>query len=350
MAFFTFLHEYGAIVLLLLTFAVIIGIIIRNEIWYRKHNTCKHGIYNPRKIKKDGSWKCQKCYNEYLKAECEKEEAKIREERKKREEEKKKREEERLKKEREEYKKEYCRISKSVRAELCSTMLTTISGIRRQNPYEFEDFCAHVYKKNGYIVTQTPYSNDGGKDAIAIKDGKKTLIECKHWAEERTIRRPDLQKFYAAMKEEEANEGHYIATCGFTKEAKEYAEKFNIKLIDMKELSYIAGIKTNNEVVFSFSVPCLTCGTMVSFKSVGDKSRKMCANGHLVNNPAVDPMEPRCPFCDSKLKCIEIVYKNYPNKNKRIRYYGCGNYPNCNYKIGIDEYNKEKELLMDGKC
>ena len=185
--------------------------------------------------------------------------------------------------------------------------------------------------------------------------GKKTLIECKHWAEDRTIRRPDLQKFYAAMKEEEADEGHYIATCGFTKEAKEYAEKFNIKLINMEMLSYIAGIKTDNETVFSFSVPCLTCGNMVSFKSVGDESSKMCANGHLVNNPAVDPMNPHCPLCDSTLKYHETkvynsnYYSHRSTSSRTIKQYRCNNYPNCKYIISVAGYNKEKALLMDGK-
>jgi hypothetical protein len=45
----------------------------------------------------------------------------------------------------------------------------------RGTPREFEDGVAAMFEKLGYSVKQTPYSNDGGKDAIAIKDGKKAL-------------------------------------------------------------------------------------------------------------------------------------------------------------------------------
>jgi restriction system protein len=70
-------------------------------------------------------------------------------------------------------------------------------------------------------VKQTPYSSDGGKDAIAMKDGKKVLIECKRY-EKDLIGRPALQKFYAAIMEEKAAKGIFVTTSGFARTALEY--------------------------------------------------------------------------------------------------------------------------------
>ncbi len=59
-------------------------------------------------------------------------------------------------------------------------------------PLEFECAIAELFKRLGYEVIQTPFSNDGGKDAIARKDGKKYLIECKRYAPGNSIGRRDV--------------------------------------------------------------------------------------------------------------------------------------------------------------
>ena len=59
----------------------------------------------------------------------------------------------------------------------------------------------------GYDVEQTPYTNDGGRDAVAQKDGRVFLIECKRYAADRTVGRPELQKLFAAMTEANADGG-----------------------------------------------------------------------------------------------------------------------------------------------
>jgi len=90
---------------------------------------------------------------------------------------------------------------------------------------QFEDAIAALFCRLGYEVKQTPYSNDRGKDAIARKDGKKYLIECKRYGADNTIGRRDMQIFVAAMKEENADAGFYINTGRFAKTAIEYAAK-----------------------------------------------------------------------------------------------------------------------------
>lgn len=107
-------------------------------------------------------------------------------------------------------------------AELCSLTTKWLSKselYQQMTPQRFEASVAVLFRQLGYEVTQTPYSNDRGKDAIAWKDGKKYLIECKHYEAANVIGRRDLQIFVAAMKEENAEAGFYINTGRFAKTA-----------------------------------------------------------------------------------------------------------------------------------
>lgn len=288
----------------------------------RKEDTCKHGVVYPQKLK-NGKWRCPECYKEYTRiqnAQAQSYTVDVL-----------------TPQERASFFGEYRRAAQTVRARLCRSVLSTQEGMRKLDPFEFEDFCANIYRNHGFTVQQTSKVNDGGKDAIAFRNGRKILIECKHYASDAVIGRPLLQKFFAAMVEEQANEGHFIATCGFSKDAQEYAKRFGIRLIDLEGLCKLAGVTAPNSS-FVFTVPCPQCGTKVTFSSVGGALKGTCINGHIVNNPAIDPMEPRCPVCDSKLEYITPK-----------AFYRCCNYPSCHYKMSVEQYRKERASQWNQK-
>src|SRR5258708_40186259 len=103
------------------------------------------------------------------------------------------------------------------------------------SPQQCENEIAEVFRQLGYLVKQTPYSNDRGKDAIAGKDGQKFLIESKRYGREKTIGRRELQIFLAAMKEEAVEAGLYLNTGKFASTAYEYALQNHIQLIDKEK-------------------------------------------------------------------------------------------------------------------
>lgn len=80
------------------------------------------------------------------------------------------------------------------------------------SPRQFEDAIAELFKRLGYKVRQTPYSSDGGKDAVAWKDNKKVLIECKRFAINRSVGRRDIQILHSAIVDAKAEEGFYVTT------------------------------------------------------------------------------------------------------------------------------------------
>lgn len=109
-----------------------------------------------------------------------------------------------------------------------------IEDLTKLDPREFEFFCADYLKANGYWnVNVTQASNDGGKDIIAYKHFKKYVVECKRY--KGSVGRPIVQKLHSAAITSGAT-GIIMTTGNYTKQAKDYAYRTNIKLIDKKDL------------------------------------------------------------------------------------------------------------------
>ena len=198
-------------------------------------------------------------------------------------------------------------------------------------PEEFEDYIALLFSKLGYKVEQTPYVNDGGKDAIALKDGKKYLIECKRYGINKTIGRPQLQKFFAAMIEEKAVKGFFVNTGQYTKTAYEYAANNNIELINGEELvKLVQQAFTREDDSNSYRVMCLECGEIICFNSVNLSDGKFCPNGHLVKNNLIDYFNN--PDIAIKSKVCKLCGKEMELKiGKRGKFWGCKGFPSCRH-------------------
>ena len=109
------------------------------------------------------------------------------------------------------------------------------------SPEEFEKEIAEMFKTLGFTVKLTPFTRDGGKDAIMMKDGKKYLVECKKYSHGNMVSRPEVQKFYGAIAMENANGGYFVTTSRFSDNARlfvenEYIKEKNIELINGEEL------------------------------------------------------------------------------------------------------------------
>jgi HJR/Mrr/RecB family endonuclease len=105
---------------------------------------------------------------------------------------------------------------------------------------EFEDAVAALFARWGFRVQQTPYANDGGKDALVWRDGCKFLVECKRYSSGQSVHRRDLQILVAAMQDEEAAGGYFVTTGRFTLAAEKYAPQHKIELMDGKALARLA--------------------------------------------------------------------------------------------------------------
>jgi restriction system protein len=101
-------------------------------------------------------------------------------------------------------------------------------------------------------------SGDGGVDGV-IKEDKLGLdqiyIQAKRW-DDTTVGRPEIQKFVGALHGKRARKGIFITTSTFSKDAQEYANSVETKviLIDGSRLvelmfDYGVGVSTVNNYV-----------------------------------------------------------------------------------------------------
>ncbi|MBR1910319.1 MAG: restriction endonuclease [Lachnospiraceae bacterium] len=96
---------------------------------------------------------------------------------------------------------------------------------------EFEEYCAELLEAKGFEnVEMTPASHDYGIDIIADKDGISYAIQCKCYSDPIGIKA--IQEAYAGKDYYKAMIGVVMTNQGFTKSAREFADKLNVVLWD----------------------------------------------------------------------------------------------------------------------
>jgi restriction system protein len=125
----------------------------------------------------------------------------------------------------------YQRLRQNLAAEL-------IQRVKECSPSFFEKLVIDLLISMGYGGTRKDAgeaigrSGDEGIDGI-IKEDRLGLdvvyIQAKRW--ENPVTRPEIQKFAGALLGRKAKKGIFITTSGFTKDAREYAEKIESKIV-----------------------------------------------------------------------------------------------------------------------
>lgn len=114
---------------------------------------------------------------------------------------------------------------------------------------DFERLVVQLLEKMGYGVSQerdgsglADYGDRGGISAVISEDKlgfSKIYIQTRRWAEDQVVSMPIVQQFYGALAATGAAHpnGLLITTTRFTADARDYAAKQNIVLIDGTKLS-----------------------------------------------------------------------------------------------------------------
>lgn len=93
--------------------------------------------------------------------------------------------------------------------------------MRDMSPRKFEELIADMFKNQGYDVTLTPRSKDGGIDVIAVqRDGIGTVmvvVECKRYAESHKVGVEIARGLYGVVEQQKATRGIIATTSFFTK-------------------------------------------------------------------------------------------------------------------------------------
>jgi hypothetical protein len=298
--------QFAVLVILPILFLLAIRSGYKSFLDQRKNRTCPHNIIDGKTRKL-----CAVCERERLEAEERARQARLEQERA------------RLIAE------AAAKLRRKEAIRLGSIIVPTLDELRRLTSQQFEDEVAKMYERLGYSVEQTPYTNDHGRDAILKKDGRTILLECKKYGANNSSGRPEIQKFLAAIKTDEADTGIFVTTGKFTSGAVEFAAHWRIELVDGTALQrYMVKSKPRASGSDTYASMCTHCGSLVQHSLRRPTSEK-CANGHVVVSSldlesimdiAIDPT-PQCDKCGSRMRKVK--------RRGRRPFWGCSRFPVC---------------------
>src|SRR5476649_2747319 len=97
---------------------------------------------------------------------------------------------------------------------------------------EFERRVGEAFRRHGFTVTGFGGNGpDGGVDLGLTKNGKRFLVQCKHWSKPQ-VGVTVVRELYAVMEAQRAHGGFVVTDGHFSREAKDFADSCAIKLID----------------------------------------------------------------------------------------------------------------------
>jgi len=108
------------------------------------------------------------------------------------------------------------------------------SNVVPNNPIEFENWVADVLAQNGWVTRTSRKSGDQGLDVEAIYRDHKCIIQCK--LHEAAVGNKAVQEVASARKYFDGHSAVVVGKSGYTRSARQLAEKNDVLLIDASEL------------------------------------------------------------------------------------------------------------------
>ena len=114
------------------------------------------------------------------------------------------------------------------------------AALQQMDPYEFEYFVGDLWERMGWETEVSTESADQGVDVTARKSlpyDQVTLIQAKRYGPNTTVGSPDIQQ-YASLKNQYdgVDKVVVVTTNEFTQQARELAQRLNVKLINGDDL------------------------------------------------------------------------------------------------------------------
>jgi restriction system protein len=180
---------------------------------------------------------------------------------------------------------------------------TGIDSINQLPWQEFESLLCEAFRRQGFVVEHsggpTP---DGGVDIRLSKVGAVTLVQCKHW-QRRQVGVTTVRELLGVVSSEHAQSGIVVTSGSFTHDARAFAERNPIRLMDGRELSQmIQGVRTGGAV------------------AVDHATSRDILSGSLTR---VAPVS--CPNCGAAM----TIRTAKSGKHAGSQFYGCTRYPSC---------------------
>ncbi|MFE0631519.1 restriction endonuclease [Streptomyces sp. NPDC058864] len=117
----------------------------------------------------------------------------------------------------------------------------TLDAVWKMGDREFEEYVAELCRRDGCTeVKRVGGAGDLGADVTGLlPDGRRFVVQCKRYARSRTVGSRDIQTFNGTARAEHgADVPVFVASCVFTKPAREFAGRHRLHLIDIDLLGF----------------------------------------------------------------------------------------------------------------
>jgi restriction system protein len=112
-----------------------------------------------------------------------------------------------------------------------------LEGIRDLSWRQFESIVGEAFRRRGYSVMENAVDGpDGGVDLVLRKNGEKFYVQCKRWKQSRVGVKP-IRELYGVIAASSAKGGFFVASGDYTEEARAFAARAGIELIDGPKLA-----------------------------------------------------------------------------------------------------------------
>ncbi|MFF4792780.1 restriction endonuclease [Streptomyces sp. NPDC001276] len=120
----------------------------------------------------------------------------------------------------------------------------SLDAVWAMDDRQFEEYVAELCRRDGCTdVRRVGGAGDLGADVTGrLPDGRRVVIQCKRYAKHRTVGSRDLQSFNGtARAEHRADVPVFVASCVFTRPAREFAARHRLCLVDVDLLGFWNG-------------------------------------------------------------------------------------------------------------
>ena len=165
---------------------------------------------------------------------------------------------------------------------------------------EFEMLVGEAFRLQGFSVAEIGGGGaDGGVDLVLTRGSEKFLVQCKQWKAYK-VGVDVVRELYGVMAAKGATGGFVVTSGSYTKDAKEFADGRNVKLLDGQRLF---GLLNQAK------------------ESLGGKVRAPEPRATV----APTQSEPTCPVCASQM----VMRTAKKGANAGSQFWGCSKYPGC---------------------
>lgn len=136
----------------------------------------------------------------------------------------------------------------------------SLDQIRALSWKDLEQLMAEAFRREGFVSNTTDPGPDGGVDLVLSKNGERWLVQCKQWRSRRVGVKP-VRELAGVVATVGAAGGIFVCSGDYTAEARDFAQRAGMRLIDGATLSEMMHLDSKTPSPAGTLSSCPRCGS-----------------------------------------------------------------------------------------